>query len=282
MKVLLGKHAGFCYGVRRAVEEASALAERGVCCATLGPLIHNPQEVDRLSRAGIRCVGAPEEVRPGETLILRSHGVAPGEIQKAEVLGIPVVDLTCPHVSHIHHLAQAVAPGRTLIIVGQADHPEVQGIAGWCSGPVLILGTEEEALAADLPERAEVVAQTTIRRETFEAVLRALTRRIPDLNVHRTICAATAQRQEEAERLSREADAVLVVGGRNSSNTRKLVETCRLHCPRTQLVQTPEDIPEGFLEGARTVAVTAGASTPGWLLADVLRRLREMTESDPV
>ena len=275
MKILLGKHAGFCYGVRRAVEEASALAERGVKCATLGPLIHNPQEVERLSRNGIRCVDSPEDVLPGETLILRSHGVAPGEIQKAEALGVPVVDLTCPHVSHIHRLAQAVAPGRALIIVGQADHPEVQGIAGWCRGSVLILGNEEEAREAALPDQADVVAQTTIRRETFEAVLRILTRRIPDLSVHRTICAATSQRQEEAERLSVEADAVLVVGGENSSNTRKLFETCRTHCPRTLLVQSPDDIPEGFAEGAEIVAVTAGASTPGWLLSDVLKSLRE-------
>lgn len=280
MKIMIGKHAGFCYGVRRAVEEASTLAEQGVCCATLGPLIHNPQEVERLSSAGIRCVESLEEVHPGETLILRSHGVAPEEIRKAEKLGIPVVDLTCPHVSHIHKLAQAVDVGRTLIIVGQADHPEVQGIAGWCRGPVQILGTEEEALKEELPEKADVVAQTTIRKESFEAILRVLSNRIPDLSVHHTICTATAQRQEEAECLSRKADVVLVVGGGNSSNTRKLYETCCLYCSRTLLVQIPEDIPEGFFEGAETIAVTAGASTPGWLLSEVLQRVRKMTESE--
>ena len=282
MKILLGEHAGFCFGVRRAVEEASALAKRGALCATLGPLIHNPQEVDRLFREGIRCVTSPEDVRPGETLILRSHGVAPDIIRRAEALGLNIVDLTCPHVSHIHHLAQALAPGRTLIIVGQADHPEVRGIAGWSSGSVLILDSEEEAEAADLPQHADVVAQTTIRRETFEAVLRVLSRRIPDLSVHRTICAATAQRQEEAERLSRQADAVLVVGGENSSNTRKLYETCLTRCRRTLLVQAPDDIPEDFLTGVETLALTAGASTPAWLLEDVIGRLKELVACEIV
>ena len=273
MKILVGRHAGFCYGVRRAVDKACALAEAGVPCATLGPLIHNPQEVERLSRMGIRCVGAPEDVRPGETLILRSHGVPPEVIRRAEALGLAIVDLTCPHVSHIHDLARSLPPGRTLILVGQADHPEVRGIAGWCSGLVQILGSAQEAEAAALPQRADVAQQTTIRKETFQAVLQVLARRIPELTVHRTICAATAQRQEEAERLSRQADAVLVVGGENSSNTRKLYETCRAHCENTLLVQTEADIPEGFAKGAETVAVTAGASTPGWLLQRVLSRL---------
>ena len=273
MKILVGEHAGFCFGVRRAVEQATALAARGVPCATLGPLIHNPQEVARLAGIGVRCAARPEDVSPGETLIVRSHGVPPALLARARATGADILDLTCPHVSNVQRLARETEADRTLIIVGEADHPEVQGISGWCRSQVLILPDEAAAAAAALPEKAAVVAQTTIRLETFERVLAVLRRRIPDLAVHRTICAATGQRQEEAERLAGRCDAMVVVGGANSSNTRKLYETCRARCPRTLAAQTPEDIPEDFCGGDDTVGVTAGASTPAWLLEAVLARL---------
>ena len=274
MRLIIGEHAGFCFGVKRAVERACGYAEQALPCATLGPLIHNPQEVERLSRAGIRCVSTPAEVSPGETLLIRSHGVSPAVMRQASKKGVPVIDLTCPHVAHIHRLVSEAEDGRTVIIVGEADHPEVQGIAGWAKGQPVILPTAEAAMQAVLPQKAMVVAQTTLRRETFESVLSVLSERIPDLQVHRTICAATSQRQEEAARLSMEADAVVVVGGRNSSNTKKLYETCLTHCARTILAETPEDIPTGFFTEQDTVAVTAGASTPQWLLQAVCDRIR--------
>ena len=276
MELIIGEHAGFCYGVRRAVEEASRCAKEQVRCATLGPLMHNPQEVARLQAAGIRMVHAPEEAQPGETLLIRSHGVSPEVLHKAEALGIPVIDLTCPHVSHIHRLVRDAEPDRTLIILGEADHPEVQGIAGWSRAPVVILHDARQAETAPLPERAMVVAQTTIRRETFEAALEVLRRRIPDLIVHRTVCAATAQRQKEAEKLAMEADVVIVVGGRNSANTRKLAQTCQALCPRTLLAETAEEIPKDFIHPEDKVALTAGASTPQWLLQAVCDRVRKL------
>ena len=276
MKLIAGEHAGFCFGVRRAVEAASDFAERRVPCATLGPLIHNPQEVERLQRAGVRCVNAPEEVHEGETLIIRSHGVSPQLMERAKARGVPIVDLTCPHVAHIHQLARQLPADRALVIVGEANHPEVQGIAGWCRGEVIVVSSPEEAESAALPEMATVVAQTTLRRETFEAVLAALRQRIPDLQVHRTICQATGQRQREAEALAGAADVTLVVGGRNSSNTRKLYEPCRAHCARTYLIETPEDIPAGAIHPEDTVALTAGASTPGWLLEAVKARALQL------
>ena len=270
MEVILGKHAGFCFGVKRAVEQAYREGMQHPC-ATLGALIHNPQEVERLRTAGIRVVHGPEEVRKGETLILRSHGVGPDVIAQAAELGIPIIDLTCPHVAHVHELVRNSAD--PVIIIGEPNHPEVKGIAGWAKAPVVVIPTVDAAKACILPEHATVVAQTTLRRETFDAVLEVLRQRIPVLTVHRTICSATGQRQEEARKLARDADAVIVVGGQNSSNTNKLLETCAETCPRSILVETPEDIPEGFLREEDRVAVTAGASTPPWLLEVVCARI---------
>ena len=276
MKLTIGKHAGFCFGVRRAVQTAFDAAGAQIPCVTLGPLIHNPQEVARLERAGIRAVASLDEVAPGQTVIIRSHGVTPDVYARCEALGIRYIDATCPHVSHIHQLVKAYSEqGDAVLIVGEAEHPEVVGIAGWAAGPVFILPDADAARAAALPGRAMVVAQTTIRRERFEEVLAVLRERVADLTVRMTICAATSQRQQEAGELSRMADAMVVVGGKNSSNTQKLYETCRARCPRTLLVETPEDVPEGAFSGAEHVAVTAGASTPQWLLLQVRERIAQ-------
>lgn len=279
MKLTIGEHAGFCFGVRRAVCRAFECARDNLPCATLGPLIHNPQEVERLRQAGVRSVDSLSEVEPGETVIIRSHGVTPEVYAQCEARGIPVIDATCPHVAHIHELVGEYSrDGDAVIIVGEADHPEVVGIAGWAHGPVFILPTREAAQAARLPRRALVVAQTTIRRDRFEDVLDVLRSLVPELTVRMTICQATSQRQQEAERLSREADVMIVVGGRNSSNTQKLLETCALRCQRAYLVETPEDIPEGIIAAGDRVAVTAGASTPQWLLEQVQKHLEERAE----
>ena len=274
MNLTIGEHAGFCFGVRRAVDKAFECAGKQLPCVTLGPLIHNPQEVERLAAAGVRSVDSLDEVQPGQTVIIRSHGVTPQVYAQCEARGIPFIDATCPHVAHIHELVREYSSGGdAVIIVGERDHPEVVGIAGWAHGPVLFLPTREDAQAAQLPRRALVVAQTTIRRDRFEDVLDVLHGRIPELTVRMTICGATSQRQQEAERLSREADVMIVVGGRNSSNTHKLLETCALRCGRSYLVETPEDVPEGIVRPGDRVAITAGASTPQWLLEQVRARV---------
>ena len=282
MKVTIGEHAGFCFGVRRAVLKAYECAQKQMPCVTLGPLIHNPQEVERLERAGIRSVKELSEVQPGETVIIRSHGVRPEVYEQCGRMDIAYVDATCPHVAHIHQLVSAYSEeGDAVIIVGEANHPEVIGIAGWAHGQVLILPTTQAAKAAQLPQKALVVAQTTIRRDLFEDVLAVLKERVPELTVRMTICAATSQRQQEAERLSARADAMIVVGGRNSSNTQKLLETCRLRCARSVLVETPQDIPQGFVGPQDHVAITAGASTPQWLLEEVRASIEPGTKPGP-
>lgn len=280
MDLTIGKHAGFCFGVRRAVKTAFDAAQEKIPCVTLGPLIHNPQEVTRLEAAGICSVSSLDEVLPGQTVIIRSHGVTPEVYAQCEARGLRYIDATCPHVAHIHQLVRDYsAQGDTVIIIGEAEHPEVVGIAGWANGPVVILYDEQAAKEAQLPERAMVVAQTTIRRDRFEDVLAVLKERVHDLTVRMTICAATSQRQSEASELSRQADVMVVVGGHNSSNTKKLFETCSLRCPRSILVETPEDVPVGVIKETDRVAITAGASTPQWLLEEVRARIEASVQS---
>ncbi|MBQ9008055.1 MAG: 4-hydroxy-3-methylbut-2-enyl diphosphate reductase [Clostridia bacterium] len=277
MKLVIGKHAGFCFGVRRAAEEAYRCLDAGIACVTLGPLIHNPQEVERLRQAGIASVDSPAQVGSGETLILRSHGVAPEIYEEARERGIPVIDATCPHVAAIHRLVREYSGNQgAVIIVGEADHPEVKAIAGWAGSAVFIFNEPEQVREANLPGRALVVAQTTIRRERFESVLEEIRQRVPDLTVKNTICAATSQRQEEAEELSAMADVMIVVGGHNSSNTNKLYETCRQRCRRSYLIETADEIPSEAIHETDTVALTAGASTPQWLLGQVADRLNAL------
>ena len=281
MELTIGKHAGFCFGVRRAVKTAFDAAEEKIPCVTLGPLIHNPQEVQRLEQAGIRSVRSLEEVKPGQTVIIRSHGVTPDVYAQCDARGLRYIDATCPHVAHIHQLVREYsAGGDTVIIVGEADHPEVVGIAGWAKGPVVILYDGDAAREAALPHKAMVVAQTTIRRDRFEEVLAVIKERVQELTVRMTICAATSQRQSEASELSRTADVMVVVGGNNSSNTKKLFETCSLRCPRSILVETPEDVPEGVIRSTDRVAITAGASTPQWLLEEVRARIEASAAGD--
>lgn len=278
MEIAIGEHAGFCFGVQRALQMAFECAKNEQPCVTFGPLIHNPQEVKRLADAGVRSIDRLDELPPGHTVIIRSHGVTPAVYERCKQMGLTVADATCPHVAHIHELVRAYsASGDAVIIVGEREHPEVIGIAGWAKGPVLILADAKDAIAAsDLPEKALVVAQTTIRRDSFEAVLHVLRKRVPNLTEHMTICAATSRRQKEAESLSVRADVVVVVGGRNSSNTRKLYETCASLCSRAILVETPQDIPANVFSPEDRVAITAGASTPQWLLEQVKSHILSM------
>ena len=276
MRVVRAAYAGACYGVQRALDLALKAVEDGGRAYTLGPLIHNPQVVAQLAERGVRAVDGVEDVAGAGTVVIRSHGVTPDVYRTCEARGIPVIDATCPHVAHIHQLVEQYSGnGDAVVIVGEADHPEVIGIAGWAHGKVFILPDAQAAEEAELPKKALVVAQTTIRRDRFDSVLQVLRRRVPDLTQRITICAATSQRQQEAEKLSSEADVMVVVGGKNSSNTQKLLETCRLRCKRSILVETPEDVPQNLAKADDRVALTAGASTPQWLLEQVRARIEE-------
>lgn len=270
MRVEVARYAGVCYGVERALKLASEAAGSGTRVRTLGPLIHNPQAVDALRAQGVEVAGCLDEVADG-TLVIRSHGVDPAIIDAARDKGLDVVDATCPHVSKAHEAAETLKrEGYTVVIVGEAEHPEVEGILAHAGGEAIVVETAEE-LPARLPSRRiGVVVQTTQSEARLAEVVAALLPRTSELRVHNTICAATAKRQMSAAELAESVDVVVVVGGHNSGNTTRLVEICREVNARTHHVETAAELDPAWFAGAESVGVTAGASTPSEQMEGVI------------
>ena len=284
MSVELAQSAGFCFGVDRAVSTVYRLLEEGKPAATLGPIIHNPQLVADLAARGVRAVSSPEETPPGHVLVIRSHGVPQSTVDRLEELSIPYVDATCPFVKKIHDLARrAGEEGKLFLLFGDAGHPEVQGIVGHCTGPYFICKNSEELAEAlkNHPEWAQkpiaVAAQTTFHTGEWQICLETLKKVCTNAAVFATICNATAKRQKEAEALARRCDYMVVVGGRDSSNTAKLREICGEHC-ETYLVERAEELP-AFPAGSR-IGITAGASTPASIIKEVLVTMAEVNNNE--
>ncbi len=273
MRVEVARYAGVCYGVERALRLAEEAASHGTTVHTLGPLIHNPQAVDALRAQGVEVAGCLDEVDDG-TLVIRSHGVDPAIIGEAERRGLDVIDATCPHVSKAHQAARALAEeGYAIVIIGEADHPEVEGIMAHAGGEAIVVESADE-LPERLPaNRVGVVVQTTQAESRLVEVVAALAPRVRELRVHNTICSATGKRQRSAQELAESVDAVVVVGGHNSGNTARLVEICRSVNPRTYHVETAQDIDTTWFDGVESVGVTAGASTPDEQMQGVIRAI---------
>jgi 4-hydroxy-3-methylbut-2-enyl diphosphate reductase len=278
MKVQVARHAGVCYGVERALKLADEAAATGHPVHTLGPLIHNPQAVEALRSRGI--VVAKDFAEAGEgILVIRTHGVDPAIIEDAAAAGLDVVDATCPFVSSAQEAAQQLkADGYTVVIVGEADHPEVEGIVAHAGGDALVV---EEV--SDIPDRLPsrkvgIVVQTTQSLERLNQVVTALLPRVSELKVHNTICSATGQRQRSAEELARAVDVMVVVGGHNSGNTTRLAEICRTVNARVHHVETAEELDPAWFADAATVGVTAGASTPDEQMAGVVSAIEAMAD----
>ena len=277
MKVIVANCAGACYGVNRALKKLDAAVFHGAKVRTLGPLIHNPRLVAKLESRGILVADSPEDAEPGETLVIRSHGVAPEVIEGAEARGLIVEDATCPHVAQAHKAAAELgAEGRLVIVVGELGHPEVDGICAHVRGGNVIVVPTPQDLPEDLPERIGVVVQTTQSRAALEAVVDELERRGKDVKVYDTICNATRNRQDAARELAQSVDCAVVIGGRNSGNTRRLAEICSEVCPNTHHIETASEIDPAWFAGCETVGVTAGASTPQEQIDEVVSFLMEL------
>ncbi len=276
MQVRVARHAGVCYGVERAFELATDVATGATPVHTLGPLIHNPQAVEALRKRGVEVADTLDDVHEG-TLVIRTHGVDPAIIEAARAKGLDVVDATCPFVSKVHDAAHAlIEEGYSVIVVGEADHPEVEGIRAHAGGDALIVQS-----AAELPEqlpgrRLGIVVQTTQSAERLEEVVAAVLPSAAEVRVFNTICSATAQRQHSAEELAGEVDVMVVVGGRNSGNTTRLTEISSAVNPRTHHVETAEELDQAWFAGASLVGVTAGASTPDVQMADVIEAIESI------
>ncbi len=280
MRVEVAKTAGFCFGVDRAVSTVYRLLEKGDKVCTLGPIIHNPQIVSDLKRRGVAAVDSPAEVPPGHTLVIRSHGVPKSVTDELEGLGVPVVDATCPFVKKIHELAERSGEeGRVFLLCGDRGHPEVQGIIGHCTGPHFVVRDHGElsSLFESFPQLAKkpvaIAAQTTFRMGEWQNCLETLKKVCTNAAVFATICNATAKRQKEAEALARRCDRMIVIGGRDSSNTAKLREICGACC-ETYLIERADELPA--LDAGLRIGITAGASTPASIIKEVLATMSEV------
>lgn len=278
LSVIRAEHAGACYGVQRALDMTlKASAESGSVC-TLGPLIHNPRVVAELEDQGIRVANSVDAIDADE-VVIRSHGVVPQVITEIKDRGFTVVDATCPHVMRAQRAAAKLASdGRHVLVVGEAGHPEVEGISAHAlvaGGKCTIVGDAED-IPAELPCRIGIVVQTTQSEAKLSEVLSALEGCGLDVEVKNTICSATTQRQKSAIALAQQVDAMVVIGGRNSSNTTRLYEICSQYCANTYHIEGAEEIDPTWFSEAKTVGVTAGASTPDNQIESVVAFLNQL------
>ena len=287
-RITAARSAGFCFGVSRAVEMVKKLAETGKI-ATLGEIIHNPHTVRELEALGVRVISSPEEAAEDETVVIRSHGAGKDVYRRLRELGREYADGTCPYVMRIHGIAEEESAKGLFIIAGDKDHPEVRGIAGCCSSePLIVPGAEELEKFADVinaSERVSAAAQTTFDLNRLEKFVSALKRIRPDAVIYDTVCRATRERQTEAAELAARSDIMIVIGGRNSSNTRKLYEICKNICPDTFFTEDASGLDmiemlRGFSDKSDiSVGITAGASTPAHIIKEVKNQMSEKLQN---
>ena len=285
MEVIRAQRAGACYGVKRALDMAYDLVEHDTPAYSLGSLIHNPQVVADLSQQGVRAVddisAIPANAQDGQStaVIIRSHGVTPEVLAEVEAAGYDIVDATCPHVARAQKAAAELANrGARVIVLGEAGHPEVQGLQAWAlnaGAKADVVGSPDD-IPVGLYDPVGVVVQTTQKRATLDAVVEALTSQGLHPIVKNTICAATSQRQEAAAEVAAQFDAMVIIGGRNSSNTTRLAEICEAACPRSYHIESADELRDEWFEGCTCVGVTAGASTPEEQIAACVVRLEQM------
>ena len=281
MKVMLAKSAGFCFGVRRAVQLAEKIAAGDAPYVMLGPVIHNDHVIEHLAEQGVGCVERVDQVPPGCGVIIRSHGEGKAVYDKLQEMGCPVADATCVKVAKIHQIVQdASRRGRQVIIIGDPVHPEVTAIAGWCTGAKIFRNATE--LGEFLKEYEEnpqkpitLVSQTTSTDRIWSPCREKVKKECTNAEIFDTICDATCMRQSEAQSLAEQCDAMIVIGDRKSSNTTRLAELCRAHCPLVYHISRAEELDRRMVSGVASVGITAGASTPGWIIKEVNHKMSE-------
>ena len=284
MEVKLAEYAGFCFGVKRAVDTVYAQLNTGKKIYTYGPIVHNEEVVNELCEKGVIVLETKEDLMvlaPSEcenaAVIIRAHGVPESIYQLLENKGLECVDATCPFVKRIHNIVrQKSEEGYHIVIIGNAGHPEVEGIVGWCIHGATVLEKPEEAegFSASLDEKICIVSQTTFNYNKFKLMVEIFENKGYNVNVVNTICSATEERQRSAQKLAAEADVMIVIGGKHSSNTTKLFEICQSECANTYFIQTLDDLHLELLKAVRLVGITAGASTPNKLIEEVQNYVR--------
>ncbi len=280
MDVIVAESAGFCFGVKRAMDRVyEQINTSDGPIYTYGPIVHNENVVKSLEEQGVRVIESEEEIMEltRGTVIIRAHGVSRHICQLIEQQGLKLVDATCPIVRKIHEIvSEHSAAGETIVIVGSSTHPEVEGIRGWCEGPSVVIGSVDEAEELRLPEKQKVcvVSQTTFNYKKFQDIVEILVKKRYNSHIVNTICSATRERQTEARDVASKVDSMIVIGGKNSSNTQKLYEICRSVCPNTYYIQTFEDLQSQNFQSGNSVGITAGASTPNSIIEEVRLNVR--------
>mgnify|MGYP001151738747 CR=1 FL=1 len=280
MEVTVAKTAGFCFGVKRAVEkvyEQIGKSEKPIY--TYGPIIHNEQVVGDLREKGVEVIDSLEELKTlrDAVVVIRSHGVGKNVYEILKENDVEIVDATCPYVKKIHRIVEKQsAEGRKVLIIGSEDHPEVQGIKGWGDERTVVIEDMDDFLKLQLPENEKlcIVSQTTFNYKKFQDIVEKISKTRYDITVLNTICNATQERQVEARQIASQVDVMIVIGGRNSSNTQKLYEICRRECKHTYYIQTLEDFKPEITGTVRSVGITAGASTPNQIIEEVHTNVR--------
>jgi 4-hydroxy-3-methylbut-2-enyl diphosphate reductase len=278
VEVKVAKSAGFCWGVKRAVNMAVETLKGSSRTFCLGELIHNRREIERLKKLGMEFIESMEALRKGDTVIIRSHGVSPKVIKELKEKRTNIVDATCPFVKDVHEKAiKLQKEGYPVLILGNPNHPEVKGIAGHVENPLIINSLEKIRELPKMPKLG-VVCQTTLNINFFREAISLLSLKVKELKVYNTICSATSIRQKEARELAGQVDVMLIIGGKNSSNTTKLYQISKSVNPRSYHIESKEEIePEWFL-GANSVGITAGASTPKWVIDEVVEHLDRLVK----
>ncbi len=285
VKVIVAPHAGFCFGVERAIElaeEASKYTKSGKKVFTFGPLIHNPQEVKRLRSLGVDVLKDENLLDKDTVLILRSHGIPPQKEKMLKERGVEIVDATCPYVKAVHEAVQKlVKEGYFVVLVGEKNHPEVLGTWGYLEesgGEGIIVETLEDLKPALNKPKVGIIAQTTQNEQFFKEVVGEVAVWVNEVKVINTICNATSVRQEEVRELAPKVDVMIIIGGKNSGNTTRLYKIAKSLNPRSYHIETAEELKREWFKDAKTVGVSAGASTPKWIIEKVVNRIFEITE----
>ena len=279
MEVILAESAGFCFGVKRAVDTVYEQAAGGKQIYTYGPIIHNEEVVRDLEKRGVKVLENDGDLARLEegTVIIRSHGVPKSVCREIETKGLKCIDATCPFVKRIHKIVEKESrAGKQIVIIGSPVHPEVEGIMGWSETPAAVIESEEEARNFTCEDGKEIclVSQTTFNYNKFQELVEIIREKGYNISVVNTICNATEERQTEARAIASQVDAMIVIGGTHSSNTRKLYEICRKECENTYFIQTLDDLQLDFPNSVLRVGITAGASTPNNIIEEVQNYVR--------
>ncbi len=277
LRIIGVDEAGFCFGVKRALQLAHQATEEHSEVACLGPLIHNSQVVEGLERRGMHVVDDIAEVSRGSAALVRAHGAGPDVYEQAQKRGIKLIDATCPFVRRVQQAAARFVEERyQVLVLGERDHPEARAIVAHAGGRATIVQDADELKQIDLTDRVAVVCQTTQRMDKLQALVAALMPRVGELRVVNTICDATAKRQKASLRVASQVDLMIVIGGYHSANTNRLAQICRATGTRTKHIEVAEELRAEWLDGVRTVGITTGASTPPEAQEDVRRQLLEL------